>query len=130
MRKGLRPQLIGLCGLLLLSSCVTKPVEIAKTEQFKPSCGYAHLYLYFIEETDSLHTTHKALARYSDVMPTCQSIEVQVYGLPQTSDQSLQGRRAATVARVLNALGWPVPSFDLGEPEDVKKPVIVIKPTS
>ena len=128
MRQDRLPHLIALCGILVLASCAAKPVEIAQPARFTPSCGNAVLYLYFNEGQDTLRVTHQSLADYSDVMPQCQSVLVQVYGLPQPSNDSLEGRRAATVARVLKALGWPEPSFDPGEPEDVEKPTIVLKP--
>lgn len=56
----------------------------------------------------------------------CPNTRLRVFGLPSPSDESLQGRRAHSVAQVLRGFGIPEPLFELGDAEDQAQPGLEI----
>lgn len=109
-----------------LTACTTAAKQSEPVARVVCSEGFAPLR--FNPDADSLDPLFaKAIDWPAQAARRCSSLSLTVRGLPDPAEDSLGGRRAANVARVLQSFGTPAPSFELGDAQDRAEPSLEVR---
>lgn len=111
---------------LLAGACATAPARSPQPGK-RQICSEGFAPLRFIPDRAALDPSFAKVADWpAEAAARCRINSLAVVGLPEPSSESLAGRRAASVLAVLEAFGVPRPTFDLGDEEAQRNPVLVI----
>lgn|GEM_PF-6785690 len=117
----------GLGFMLMACGSTAAPQWVVSRAQTYTACGAPMMLLYFVEGSDRLtFPTNHAVYNNPHIMEVCGDFELVVLGLADPSSDSLEGRRARTVAQLIQSLGWPQPKFQDGNAEDRELPAIFL----
>lgn len=111
---------------LSLSACASTPKVSEPIGRIICSEGFAPLR--FTPDSDALDPFFaKVIDWPAQAARQCSSLSLTVRGLPPPTTASMEGRRAANVARALQSFGIPMPNFELGDAEDQAEPSLEVR---
>lgn len=122
----MRSSILAVLAVVGLCACATPPpASLPTAERIPRSEGFAPLR--FTPNADTLDPFFaKVLDWPARAARECSSLTLVVRGLPDPSEESLEGRRAANLARALQSFGVPLPRFELGDEQDRDHPSLNI----
>lgn len=112
---------------LSISACATS-APTSRPAVGRVICSEGFAPLRFTPNADSLSPFFaKVIDWPARAALDCSSVVLIVRGLPQPTQSSLEGRRAANVAKALQSFGAPTPTFELGDEADQAEPSLLVR---
>lgn len=109
-------------ALFLIAGCTQTAQSLPGNA--RPSCSEGIAPLYFREGSPALDPLFaKVLDWPARAAAGCRVVTITVRGLPNPSDETLAGKRAASVVAAFQGFGVPAPTFELGDADDQASPV-------